>query len=136
MISEDPQIEAFIDDHRWAVLSHLRASGAPVSSMVAYARDGDDLVVSTPGFTLKMRALRRDGRASLCIISNAEPFNFVNIEGACSVERDDLERRTRLVFQNISGSGYDEPPDLPAWLEAQQRVILRISPARVHAVIR
>ena len=49
MISQRKEWDDFLTQHRWAVLTTLRGSGEPVSSVVAYARDGDSLVVSTPG---------------------------------------------------------------------------------------
>jgi len=136
MISDNAEQDQFITDNRWAVLTSLRADGQPVSSVVAYARDGDTLVISTPGGTFKRRSLERDGRATLCILPNAEPFNFVSVEGRVAVEHDDLVANTRLVFQNISDTGYQEPEDLAGWLESQQRVILRLHPERVYGVIR
>ena len=136
MIGEIKEQDQFISDNRWAVLTTLRADGQPVSSVVAYARDGDTLVVSTPGGTFKRRSLDRDARATLCILPNAEPFNFVSVEGRVAVEHDNLVANTRLVFQNITGTGYEEPEDLEGWLTAQQRVILRLRPDRVYGVIR
>lgn len=136
MITENAEQDQFISDHRWAVLTTLRADGHPVSSVVAYARDGDTLVVSTPGTTFKRASLDRDPRATLCIITNAEPINFVSVEGRVDVETNDLVANTRLVFQNIADTGYNEPEDLQAWLDAQQRVIIRIHPERVYGVIR
>lgn len=132
----DPHHDTFLSAHRWAILTTLRQSGAPVSSVVAYARDGDDFVVSTPGATFKRASIERDGRVNLCVISNAEPFNFVAIEGLARVESEDLVRRTRLVFANIADTGYREPDDLTQWLADQQRVILRIAAQRIHGVIR
>ena len=136
MITDNAEQDQFITDNRWAVLTTLRQSGEPVSSVVAYARDGDTLVVSTPGGTFKRRSLDRDPRATLCILPNAEPFNFVSVEGRVAVETDDLVANTRLVFQNISDTGYQEPEDLEGWLTSQQRVILRLHPERVYGVIR
>ena len=130
-IAEDPAFEQFISDHRWAVLTTLRRNGGPVSSVVAYARDGDTLVVSTPGTTFKRRTLERDPRVNLCVISNQEPIQFAAIEGTASIEHDDLVRKTRLVFDNIAAAGYSEPADFENWLEKQQRVILRIHPGHV-----
>ncbi len=69
-------------------------------------------------------------------MNNAEPFNFVSIEGRASVEHDRLEESTRLVFDNIVETGYQLPDDLPAWLDRQRRVILRVAPDRVYGVIR
>ena len=136
MISDNQAFDDFISEYRWAVLTTLRTDGDPVSSVVAYARDGDDLVVSTPGYTFKRKTLERDERCNLCIINNEEPFNFVSIEGTASIESDDLVRTTRLVFKNIENTGYQEPEDFEGWLESQQRVILRIKASRVYGVIR
>ena len=92
MISTNPAYEKFIDDHRWAVITTLRKSGAPVSSVVAYARDSDKLIVSTPGVTFKRASLEKDPRVNLCIVSNSEPLNFVAIEGLAEVSKEDLVR--------------------------------------------
>ena len=136
MIGENPAWDEFISQHRWAVLTTLRNSGQPNNSVVAYARDADEIVVSTPGATFKRRCIAADPRVNLCVISNAEPFNFVAIEAHAVVTKDNLLADTRKVFANIEGTGYSEPEDLPHWLESQDRVILRLTPHRVYGVIR
>ena len=136
MISNNEAFDQFISEYRWAVLTTLRKSGSPVSSVVAYARDGDELVVSTPGMTFKRKTLEKDSRVNLCIVPNKEPFNFVSIEGDVLIEKENLVRNTRLVFENIKNTGFEEPEDFERWLENQQRVILRIKPTRVYGVIR
>ena len=128
--------DQFVSENRWCVVTTLRKSGQPSSSMVAYARDGDTLVISTPGRTFKRRTLEADPRVTLCIVNDAAPFNFVTIEGRATIETENLVPPTHLVFENIKGTGYTEPEDLPAWLESQERVILRIHPERVSGVIR
>jgi PPOX class probable F420-dependent enzyme len=130
------QQDAFVSAHRWAVITTLRASGQPSSSVVAYAREGDQLVVSTPAGRLKTRTLGRDPRVTLCIISNAEPFNYVTVEGRASIDRDNLVEPTRAVFANIADAGYQEPENLSRWIRDDQRVIIRIRAERVHGVIR
>ena len=136
MIGDNPTFDQFITDHRWANLTCLRADGSPVNALVAYAREGDTLVVSTPGGTFKRRAIARDPRVNLCAFSDREPFNFVAVEGRAEIETENLEPATRAVFANIAEHGYSLPPDLPGWLKAQSRVIIRIHPTRVSGVIR
>ena len=69
---------------------------------MAYARDGDELVISTPGATFKRASIEADERVNLCVISNAEPFNFVAIEAKAMVTRAQLEADTRKVFCQYS----------------------------------
>ena len=136
MIGTNEQFDQFITDHRWAVITTLRANGHPSSSFVAYARDGDTLVVSTPGGTLKRKTLEADPRVTICVTTNQEPFNFVTVEGRATIEPDNLVENTRKVFANIEGTGWQEPDDLQGWLTSQERVIIRIHPERVSGVIR
>ena len=135
MISINPVYEKFIDDHRWAVITTLRKSGSPVSSVVAYARHLDKLVVSTPGATFKRASLEKDSRVNLCIVSNSEPFNFVAVEGSAEVTKKDLVQKTKLVFKKITDM-YEEPNPIEKWLDEQDRVIIEISASRVSGVIR
>jgi PPOX class probable F420-dependent enzyme len=130
------QEDAFVTAHRWAVITTLRQSGQPSSSVVAYARDGDELLISTPEGRLKTRTLLRDPRVTVCIISNAEPFNYVTVEGRATIQRDDLIEPTRAVFANIADTGYQQPADLGKWIVDDHRVIIRVSAERVHGVIR
>ncbi|MEM9620865.1 MAG: pyridoxamine 5'-phosphate oxidase family protein [Pseudomonadota bacterium] len=140
MIGDNAAWDEFISAHRWAVLTTLRhtqpGAGHPNSSVVAYAREGDTLLVSTPGGTYKRAGVENDERVNLCVISNAEPFNFVAVEARAVVTRENLLADTQKVFANIADTGYREPADLPAWLESQARVILRLQPLRVYGVIR
>lgn len=137
MISDNKVWDDHISHCRWAVLTTLRQKGSPVSSIVAYARDGDELVVSTTFYTFKVSSLKRNPRLNLCVFNNEEPFSFVAIEGEAAVEQDDnLVSNTRLVFDAIEGTGYREPEDLEGWLRSQDRVILRIKPDRVYGVMR
>ena len=136
VLQTSPETRAFLDSHRWAVLTVLRDSGAPVSSMVAYVCDGDDVLVSTPGPSFKARCIERDARVNLCAVSNNEPFSFVAIEGAARIETQDLKAQTLKIFDAIADTNFQPPPDLDAWLHAQQRVILRITPERVTAELR
>ena len=129
-------IDRFIGKHRWATLTVLRKSGSPVSSIVAYAVDGDALVVSTPGSTFKRRAMEVDARVNLCIMSNEEPFDFVSLEATGEVLTENIAEATKKVFKNIEAVGYTLPDPLDDWLTHQSRVILRLTVHRRHAVLR
>ena len=135
-MATDQLIDRFIGEHRWATLTVLRKNGSPVSSIVAYAVDGDALVVSTPGSTFKRRAMEADARVNLCIMSNEEPFDFVSLEATGEVLTENIAEATEKVFKNIEAVGYTLPDPLDDWLVQQSRVILRLTVHRRHAVLR
>ena len=135
-MATDQLIDRFIGEHRWATLTVLRKNGSPVSSIVAYAMDGDALVVSTPGSTFKRRAMEVDARVNLCIMSNEEPFDFVSLEATGEVLTENIAEATKKVFKNIEVVGYTLPDPLDDWLVQQSRVILRLTVHRRHAVLR
>ena len=135
-MATDQLIDRFIGKHRWATLTVLRKSGSPVSSIVAYAVDGDALVVSTPGSTFKRRAMEADVRVNLCIMSNEEPFDFVSLEATGEVLTENIAEATKKVFKNIEAVGYTLPDSLDDWLFQQSRVILRLTVHQRHAVLR
>ena len=135
-MATDQLIDRFIGEHRWATLTVLRKNGSPVSSIVAYAVNGDALVVSTPGSTFKRRAMEADARVNLCIMSNEEPFDFVSLEATGEVLTENIAEATKKVFKNIEAVGYTLPDPLDDWLVQQSRVILRLTVHRRHAVLR
>jgi PPOX class probable F420-dependent enzyme len=131
-----PQFDEFITNHRWAVVTTLRKDGTASSSVNAYAREGDQLVISTQAHRLKVKTLENDPRITVCVISNREPFNFVTVEGSCEIQREKIGDATRTVFRNLAPTGYKEPEDIEQWMKEQHRVILRVTPTRVSGVIR
>jgi PPOX class probable F420-dependent enzyme len=136
MIGTNEAFDQFITDQRWAVITTLRKKGQPSSSFVAYAREGDVLIVSTPGGTFKRKTLDADPRVTMCVMTNQEPFNFVTVEGLAEIQTEDIVDPTRKVFKAIEDTGFKEPKDFKGWLEKQRRVIIRIHPERVSGVIR
>ena len=136
MIGTEKAWDEFISAHRWAVLTTVRGDGAPSSSVVAYARRDDVLVVSTPGTTFKARSIASNQRVNLCVINNAEPFNFVAVQGVARLLTEDIVGDTMRIFDNIKETGYRPPSDIKAWLKAEQRVIIEVIPDRVHGTIR
>ena len=130
------QFDRFVSDNRWCIVTSLRADGSPSSSVNAYAREGDQLVISTQAHRLKAKTLAADPRISVCVINNAEPFNYVTVEGSCEVQREGILAATQAVFASLAPTGYREPENIEQWMKEQGRVILRVTPGRVSGVIR
>lgn len=73
---------------RTGKLATTRRDGRPHVAPVWFVMDGDDFVFMTGRDTVKGHAIRRDGRAALCVDDENPPYAFVLVEGTASVSED------------------------------------------------
>lgn len=71
-------------------LAVTREDGRPHVTPIWFALDGDDVVFTTYGSSVKARALRREPRATLCVDDQHPPYSYVMIEGEATLS-DDLD---------------------------------------------
>jgi PPOX class probable F420-dependent enzyme len=125
-------VRAFIrSNHRGVLATTRRDGGAQMSPVTVGVDDDGSLLISTRETALKTINVRRTGRASVCVFEDAFFGQWVQAEGAASIESlpgamDGLVRYYRLV------SG--EHPDLDDYRRAMvrdRRVLLRIRVDRV-----
>lgn len=126
-----PEIREFLAEARWpGVLSTLSPQGAPITSAVWFALDGDAVLISTPAARPKARNARLDARVSFIVDTKERPYKGVAIEGVAEVIEDPERRSMRTIAERYLG------PDLPEAMEeriaATDRVMLRITPRRVR----
>jgi PPOX class probable F420-dependent enzyme len=62
-----PQLRAFLEEKRFAVLATINPDSTPQQSVVWYELQGDEIMMNTARGRLKERNLRRDPRASICL---------------------------------------------------------------------
>ncbi len=114
-----------------AVLATLRKDGTPQLSPVAATVDADGrVVVSSRETAYKVRNLRREPRAWLCVLADAFYGPWVQVEGDVEVVSlpDALEPLVDY-YRRISG----EHPDWDDYRQAMvrdQRCLIRIEPTR------
>jgi PPOX class probable F420-dependent enzyme len=126
----DEAREVIREQHR-AVLATIRSDGSPQMSPVLVAVDDDGRVlVSTRETALKVRNLRRDPRAWLCVLPDGFFGRWVQVEG-----------RTEIVslpgamdglvdyYRRISGE-HDNWDDYRAAMGRERRVLLRVELTR------
>lgn len=125
------QLEAFVRPRHHGILSTVRADGdvqmSPVT--IGLGQEGSILIASYPE-RAKVRNLRRQPRASLCVLSDSFGDAWVQVSGRATVV-DLPEALEGLVdyFRSISG----EHPDWDEYRQAmitQGKVLLRIDMER------
>ena len=80
-----PQVRAFLQEPRFAVLATLNPDGTPQQTVIWYELRGDEIVMNTARGRLKERNLRRDPRLSLCL---EDGYRYVSIRGTASLLDD------------------------------------------------
>ena len=119
---------AFLGDHHHAVLSTVRADGRPQLSPVTVALDAEGYVaISSRETAFKVRNLRRDPWASVCVLDDGFFGRWIYVEGmATIVSLPEAMEPLVDYYRAVSG----EHPDWDDYRQAMvrdRRVIVRIS---------
>jgi len=118
----------FIRLNHHAILHTFRSDGSPQMSPVACGVDDDGrVIVSTRETAMKTKNLRRDPRASLCVISDGFFGEWVQVDGTATVVSLP-EALDGLVdyYRSVAG----EHPDWDDYrnaMQREQRVLVRIA---------
>ena len=122
---------AVIATQHHAVLATMRADGTPQMSPVSVGLDdGGRVVISSRQTAYKVRNLRRDPRAWVCVLPDTFFGRWIQIEGTATIV-DLPEAMDGLVdyYRGISGE-HPDWDDYRAAMVRDQRVIVRITPER------
>jgi PPOX class probable F420-dependent enzyme len=116
--------------HR-AVLSTLRADGTPQMTPVLATVDAEGRVtISTSARTAKVRNLRRDPRAWLCVLPDTFFGQWIQVEGDVEiVELPDALPLLEEYYRSVSGE-HENWDDYRNAMRAEERVLLRVSLTR------
>jgi PPOX class probable F420-dependent enzyme len=128
------ELREFLDAQRVGVLATVAADGRPRQSLVYYARDGVDLVLSTLAQRLKAKDVERSGWASLCVMGHEAPYPSAVFSGHARIETDGIGVATAAVMQRITGALEPPEPQSDEALESIGRVVMRITVERISAV--
>ena len=125
------EARAFIEANHRGILLTYRSDGAPQMSPIVAGVDSDGfVVVSSRETAYKVRNLRRDPRASLCMFTDGFFGGWIQVDGVTDV-LSLPEAMEPLVdyYRSLSG----EHPDWQEYRDAMQRerrVVIRISVER------
>lgn len=121
----------FVTENHRAVLITQKESGGVQSSPITVGVDGDLLVISSRETAYKVKNLRRDPRATLCIFTDDFFGKWIQVDGTAEIVPlpEAMEGLVRY-YRNISG----EHPDWDDYRQAmqdQRRVLVEVSLERV-----
>jgi PPOX class probable F420-dependent enzyme len=134
-MSDDEARRFLATGTRTGKLAVVRADGSPLVVPVWFVVEDDgDLVFTTAADTLKGRALRRDGRMSLCVDEEAPPYAYVRVDGRAELSEDPaalLDAATRIAARYMG--------EALAWSYGRRNAVpgellVRLRPSRLVGV--
>jgi PPOX class probable F420-dependent enzyme len=121
------EARAIVSEQHQAVLATLRRDGTPQMSPVTATVDGQGrVVVSTRQTAFKVRNLRRDSRAWLCVLPDGFYGRWIQVGGSVRiVELPEAMEPLVDYYRRVSGE-HPDWDDYRTAMERDQRVLLQI----------
>jgi PPOX class probable F420-dependent enzyme len=120
----------FARQHHHAVLATHRRDGSPQLSPVAVGVLDGRIVISTRATAVKVKNLRRDPRASVCLLNEGFFGAWAQVDGTAEiVSLPDAMDGLVEYYREVAG----EHPDWDDYrnaMEREHRVLVRITPER------
>jgi PPOX class probable F420-dependent enzyme len=117
-------VQAFLEEPRFAVLATVNANGSPQQTVMWYELRGDTIVMNTRRGRKKDRNLVRDPRASLCV---EDGFRYVTLEGVIEMVDDPTVAQADIA---ALAHRYQDPIEAEKMARevfaSQERVTLRL----------
>ena len=122
----------FIRANHRTILATFRADGRPQLSPVAVAVDGAGrAAVSSRETAFKVKNLRRDPRASVCVVSDSWYGPWLQAEGTASIVSLPEAMEPLIDYYRSLAGEHPDWDDYRAAMERERRVLLRITVDRV-----
>jgi PPOX class probable F420-dependent enzyme len=126
------EARAFLSENHRAVLVTRRADGGVQTSPVTVGLDGDGMVViSTRETAYKVRNLRKDPTAVVCVFSDGFFGPWVQIEGRASILSLPEAMEPLVDYYRRVGGEHPDWDEYRHAMEEQRRVLVRITLEKV-----
>lgn len=114
-------------DKNYGQLATIRADGTPHVSVVWVDTDGENVLVNTAKGRAKHRHVARDGRATLHVANNENPYEYVSVTGRATLVDEGADAHIdKLAAKYLGAETY------PYRTPTEERVIVRVQPDHVE----
>jgi len=127
-----PERESFLADLHVGVISISAEGRGPLTVPIWYLyAPGAEVRVVTGETSLKAQLLRRAGRFSLCVQTEAPPYKYVSVEGPIvAIEPANLERDRRPLAHRYFGVRAGDQYIERTRAATDENILVRMRPER------
>jgi PPOX class probable F420-dependent enzyme len=131
----EEEIRAFLTaGTRTGKLAVTRLDGSPMVVPIWFAVDEDDTILFTTwADSIKGKALRRDGRVSLCVDEEQPPYAYVRVDGVVTLSQDSELLRTWATRIGGRYMGAAKAEEYGERNGVDGELLVRITPTRIVA---
>jgi PPOX class probable F420-dependent enzyme len=124
----DPTLKDMATAKNFAALTTLSADGQPRTHIMWVDADDDHLLVNTEVHRAKYKDMQRDPRATITVINQENPYQFIEARGRVvdTVTGDAARAHIDALSMRYGGQPY------PADNIQTERVIVKIAPEKLH----
>ncbi|MFQ5894281.1 MAG: PPOX class F420-dependent oxidoreductase [Nitrospinota bacterium] len=123
---------SFLGQNHRGVLATLRADGAAQLTPVLYALVGEVIRISGTEGRAKTRNLRRDPRASLCVLTEEFFPPYLTVEGRVRIVADPTGEENARLYEAITGAPPRDMAEYLAAMKRERRLIYELSIERMY----
>ncbi|HEY7397931.1 MAG TPA: PPOX class F420-dependent oxidoreductase [Gaiellaceae bacterium] len=120
-LTED-QLELFRATN-YGVVATLGPDAAPQTTIVWVHEEDGRPVFNTTNKRAKGQNLKRDGRLSILVWKQDDPYRYVAVDGVAELEQDVDTKHMHAMSRKYTGKDWHTPVD---------RLIVRVTPQRVY----
>jgi PPOX class probable F420-dependent enzyme len=126
-VPNEAALEFIRHNHRAVLATRRRDGGVQLSPVLATVDAEGRVVVSTREGAMKTRNLRRDPRATLCVMSERFFGEWHNVDGTAEVLSLPEAMEPLVDYYRRSSGEHPDWDDYRRAMEREQRVLLRIT---------
>lgn len=124
-VTLNEETRRLLDGKNFATVATLGPDGAPQTSVVWIAREGDTAVFTITSDKQKARNLARDPRISLTVFDSENSYHSTEIRGTAQLVEDPEKTLSKTLSHKYLDT---DPPPEPAGIV---RYIVRVTPEKV-----
>jgi len=132
-MTKDECKEFMLEGTKTGKIATVRKDGSPHVVPIWFEIDGDDLVFTTGGESVKAKNMKRDPRVCLTVDDQTPPYSYVQIEGKASFSDDPKDLRYWATRIGGRYMGEDLAESFGKRNAVPGELLVRVAPTKIIA---